>query len=178
MRAILREATGEMHERLHGAPIFARLASGELDRSGYGRLLQHLARFHHELEPTRARGARALGLPVANPRLPLLAADLESVGCTAPFTSVAEGNADWSVGCFYVVEGSTVGGRLLHRQLDALFGASLEGRRFFAGDANAARNWRRSCAALDTYVPDDPAQVVAGAVASFGRFAHKLPAEI
>ncbi|SDB38711.1 hypothetical protein SAMN02927895_01471 [Belnapia rosea] len=55
------------------------------------------------------------------------------------------------LGCLYVREGSTLGGRVLARALDPLLGAGTErGRRFLAGNGvNEGDLWRDLCVALE-----------------------------
>jgi heme oxygenase len=177
MRALLRDATGDMHEALHRAPVFDRLATGSIDWEDYRQIMRMLAGFHFGIEAVRAEGARALAVTAENPRLALLSADLEGLGYDWSPRTHDETDPDRAVGCLYVVEGSVLGGRVLHRQLNPLFGARRDGRRFFEGPPSAGARWRETCQALDRYQPADPSRVVAGAVAAFDHFAQGLEVE-
>lgn len=79
----------------------------------------------------------------------------------------------FSIGCYYVVEGSSLGGRVLHRQLDYLLGGA-EGRTFFhVADSD---RWRRVCAAVERHTVGAPQldDMIAGARAAFTCFEHHL----
>jgi heme oxygenase len=177
VRAALRLATEAVHERLHHAAPFAAIADGRLDRPGYAALLGRLAAFHAAAAAAVAQGYAELGLPgqSASPaRLALLDADLAHLDAAAP--AAGDARSPWSgaeaAGCAYVVEGSTLGGRVIHRQLDYLFPTGDEGRRFFAGMFDAGHRWRTLCARLESYGADGNRveAMAAGAKRTFALF--------
>ncbi|WP_167737636.1 biliverdin-producing heme oxygenase [Sphingomonas parva] len=149
VRFALRSATEEVHERLHVARPFRDIAEGRLPLSGYGRLLASLHSFHAQLEAA-CDGAWA-GAPRSAGRVARLESDLGHLGEAAP--PVPDG---WSppardgaaLGCLYVAQGSTLGGRVVHRQLDYLLDGA-PGRRFFAGSDADAATWRDLCGHLE-----------------------------
>jgi len=78
------------------------------------------------------------------------------------------------MGCLYVVEGSTLGGRHLARRLDRLLPTSdTAGRTFLlAGTGPDHIRWRDFCVALDACGADPAsrAEMVAGAMEAFHCF--------
>lgn len=174
-RAALRAATAEVHERLHDARFFDALASGTLDHAGYGALLTRIRRFHCLTLAARSQALAALGLDPAEAgrRLALIEMDLRHLGiaCDDPGAPPAPCDEGEAIGCLYVVEGSTLGGKLIHRQLDYLL-PDEEGRSFFRGTPDDGARWRRLCEALDAYgsVPSRLPAMIAGAEATFALF--------
>lgn len=175
-RAALRRWTADVHERLHGAPAFAALAAGRLDRPAYADLLGRLLGFHRAVAPAVHRALDRLGLPGEGHRVRLarLESDLAAVGPrAAPAVTAPDWSDDAAVGCLYVVDGSTLGGRVIHRQLDYLFGPFDAGRSFFGGGPDDPLRWRRLCAALERHSAEAPARLpimAEGAMATFALF--------
>jgi heme oxygenase (biliverdin-IX-beta and delta-forming) len=179
-RGVLRDATAAVHTRLHRAAPFAALADGRLNRRGYATLLGSLLAFHRAVAPGTLRGRAAIGdRRDRGARLARLEADLAHLG-GAPIRSIAAPawNDNEAVGCLYVVEGSMLGGKLIHRQLDYLFGRESAGRSFFGGTADDGRRWRELCDRLETYGATDDrlAAMASGAVATFALFETCLDA--
>ncbi len=178
--AALRGATDAVHRRLHALPAFVRLVDGTIDLAGYRALLARLHGFHAPLETLfvarRADFARH-GIDIdARRRVPALAADRATLGdhdlVIAPDHDATSTTAGL-FGLLYVREGSTLGGRVIARHLDPLFGMRVDGRRFFSGDGRTAMQWRETCAALDRAAvtePDGIAGIVDGARRGFERF--------
>ncbi|WP_428542093.1 biliverdin-producing heme oxygenase [Rhodopila sp.] len=180
-RAVLRRATDAAHARLHHAPAFARLAAGRIDLAEYRRLLARLWGFHHPIEH-RLRAApwptaAAVLLPQRR-RAHLLHQDLRDLGLQpnqiadlprVPLDRLpALTDAARFLGCLYVREGATLGGRLLAAALDPLLGpAAVSGRRFLLGSRNDPALWRLLCEALETVEPNHRDGLIAGARESF-----------
>ena len=165
VRGALRDATGAVHERLHQAPPFAALANQQLDVGAYTELLRRIALFHvtvsRDLESGRARTR-------------LLAQDLEALGARVP-RPVAWSpptSASARLGLAYVVEGSSLGGKLIYRQLDYLFGRSAEGRRFFRGSPSDGGRWQALCRNLEAEgrAAGTVEEMIGGARAAFALF--------
>jgi heme oxygenase len=96
----------------------------------------------------------------------------------APFPSFPA-----ALGCLYVLEGSTLGGKFLLRAFTQRLGAEIHGASsFFAGHGAAAgAAWNQFRAALDDYgatYPAKQADVLAGAADTFRHFATKLAAPV
>ena len=169
VRDALREATGAVHERLHEARPFTALMNKQLDMKGYTGLLRRIAAFHFTV------GA---SLELDDARGKLLARDLDVLRSSAP------ARLDWRapkspaarLGWSYVAEGSSLGGRVIYRNLDYLFGNSIEGRCFFKGSADDRIRWQllcdrieaegRTCGAVD--------EMIGGANDAFELFERAL----
>lgn len=165
VRSALRKATGGVHERLHRAEPFGALARGELGRAAYLELLSTFSIFH-------ATVSASLGLD--EDRRIRLARDLEYLGGRQqpPVAWSPPASTAGRLGSAYVVEGSSLGGKIIYRQLDYLFGAKPDGRRFFQGtDADAGR-WRSLCQRIETVGQDGEArdEMIAGASSTFALF--------
>jgi heme oxygenase len=159
-------------------PVFASLAAGRLDRIGYIALLRRLYGFHAPMEAAIAcglAGEPAVGdwpewrraallrqdmgaMGVAEDdigRLPLLAeARLGDPGLRGPPAAAR------ALGWLYVVEGSTLGGRLLARRLDHILPDNTPCGRVFllAGGARDHVSWTRVCQVIDR-VGSDPGRL-------------------
>ena len=142
VRSALREATAGVHERLHGLPAFTAIAEKRLSLRGYADLLRRIARFHYTVTPA---------LSLEPDRCELLAQDLRTLG--APAASAAPWIAPESpvgrLGSAYVAQGSSLGGKVIYRQLDYLFGESTGGRSFFRGSPSDGPRWRALCRRLE-----------------------------
>ncbi|MBK1657437.1 biliverdin-producing heme oxygenase [Paracraurococcus ruber] len=180
VRDALRAATDPIHARLHRLPVLSALAEGALDRAGYAALLRRLLGFHAAVEATLAAGPslRPWGIDLAaRRRAPLIEADLATLGMpVGPVPLVplpVLDTAPRALGCLYVTEGSTLGGRQLAQALDGLLPAGEAGRRFLLG--HGTRHgvlWRECCAALEACGADPlrRAEMLAAAEASFLAF--------
>jgi heme oxygenase len=179
VRAQLRLATAGIHEALHHAAPFARIAEGRMDLDGYGALLEMLYRYHATLAPVCAAGAAALGVPdlaeAHRQRLVLLRDDLQRQGRAIPAVpSETANDPGFNAGCLYTVQGSTLGGKVIFRQLDGLL-PSVDGRRFFQGTPQDGGAWGALCKALEDG-GFQPARLEAGARHAFMRFGEMLTA--
>jgi heme oxygenase len=177
-RIALRQATGAVHERLHGVPVFSRLAAGRIDAAEYVALLRRLLGFHLGVEAALAAAPSLATYGIAvekRRRSPMLVADLKALGATplAPVASLpAPDSAAWAMGCLYVTEGSTLGGQQLARALDGLLPGEA-GRSFLRGyGASHGAMWRDCCAAIEACGAEAArlAAMIAGAEATFDRF--------
>ena len=182
--ASLREATREAHAAIEQVPALARLLDPGLGRADYAATLGRLYRFHAALEPRLV--AALVGWPAAAAlaaagRPGALAADLAALGRPAPapapeaaLPGLAEGMA--ALGCLYVMEGSSLGGRVIARRLVESLGVTPgQGGRFFGGEgADTARaRWRVLCDLLEEVgaaaSPEGRARLLHGATEGFTR---------
>ncbi len=141
-RAALRLATNDTHQRMHGLKPFAQIAVGKLSTGQYRNLLRSLFVFHSAVSQI-ARNAGWLCLSSSKTRLQLLQSDLAFLGSPVP-TFIPEwqpGPCEAVLGALYAAEGSMLGGRVIARQLDYLFGSKVEGRGFFVGGPDDRTNW-------------------------------------
>ena len=181
-RVELQRATAAIHARLHRVPVFAALAAGRLDRDGYVDLLGRLYGFHEPFEATVVEAQPPGLLPEHWRRAHLLRIDLMALD--RPDAAIAglprhpAPRSRWSpahaMGCLYVMEGSTLGGRQLARRLDHLLPAStMDGRMFLLAGADRDHvRWREFCAVLDECgaEPAPRAEMVTGAMETFRCF--------
>lgn len=141
-RAALRLATNDTHQRMHGLKPFAQIAAGTLPIGQYRDLLQSLFVFHSAVGQV-ARNGGWLSLSSSETRLDLLRSDLAFLDRAVP-TSIVDwqaGPGEAALGALYAAEGSMLGGRVIARQLDYLFGSQVEGRRFFVGCPDDRAKW-------------------------------------
>jgi len=173
-RAALRAATEATHLRMHALPPFVALEAGQLDWAEYRRLLQNLYGFHAAL-CERLEGTVAPELWTGPRRRELLRRDLESLAVPSVPSVVdwpSPDGAHAGLGCLYAAQGSSLGGRLLGRQLDDLFGERQEGRLFFLGEEADRAAWRRLCRVIDEEgrAPRALGGMIEGAEATFRLF--------
>jgi heme oxygenase len=177
VRHRLRAATDAVHQALHHAAPFTAIADGKVTREGYAQTLSMLYRFHAGQAPSCQRAAAVLALPqIADAhaaRLDALRADIAWLDGAVPSgDAVPVLSNDACIGVLYTVQGSTLGGKILCRQLDSLL-PDDNGRLFFKGTSDDGRHWPALCAALERH-SGDIAQMEAGALSAFGRFQELL----
>ena len=177
LRTHLSRATADIHQALHGAAPFALIARGEITHAGYGALLRLLQCYHLGMAGACAAGAQALDVPQLveghRTRIARLRNDLAFLGVPRAERArepVHEGA--FSIGCLYTVLGSTLGGKVISRQLENFLPDS-KGRSFFAGAADDTAHWRLFCERLEI-CGQPPVPVEAGARHAFTRFAVLL----
>jgi heme oxygenase len=173
LRDALREATADVHERLHRHQGFAAVQAGTIDRQAYEQLLGRLYGFYSpfevagQIEPERTRWLEfdldALGVS---------AAAREKLPRCARFPPRL--SPDHVLGARYVVEGSALGGHGMARQLDALLGPGVTaGRQFFSGHGAATGSVWRAYLALLSMEPRSAPEcqaIIDGANATFATF--------
>ncbi len=184
-RFLLRDATSAIHEQIHRLAVFEMLEMGELTRPTYTALLLRFFGFFRPMEQKLWKAWPLLepSPPIWSPRSPLLLKDLEALGVSVSESERAPvaanlpdvDSAAAALGCLYVLEGSTLGGRVLARQLDALFPPGwVSGRLFFAGDRDRnALAWKSCCDALEAYSASSNRQteMLEAALKTFESFA-------
>ncbi len=181
VRTALRDATTEIHKRLHGQAAFKPLLRRTISRSDYCALLSRLYGFHQPLEVALGFQAQVVStVPAgAHRRAHRLASDLQFLGLSERDISAlplarTPGRLDQRgrfLGCLYVREGATLGGRVMAAKLDHLFGAGPEGRLFFTGAASDTTAWRSCCEALERHATaDEIAAMIAAAQQTFEIF--------
>ncbi|HEU4538643.1 MAG TPA: biliverdin-producing heme oxygenase [Polyangiaceae bacterium] len=140
----LRAETHEAHEAIERLPYFEALRQRTLPLSAYANYLRAFSLLHEALEDALglAQGVSAAVWQAGMSKRPLLARDLAELGAEGPEVPKAEARAialaeqlraraaedpAWALGYLYVLEGSTLGNRLLRRELAGL--PSLAGGR-------------------------------------------------
>jgi heme oxygenase len=156
----VRLATAESHRGLEAMPAQARLLAPDLQQTEYLLTLQRMYGFYEPLGRALAKRpyAREWAARIAT-RTELLRCDLLAFGLTgAELAALARcaqlpslDTPDRVLGCAYVFEGATLGGRVIFKHLARIFtDRTLVPLHFFAGDgARTAENWRAFCALLN-----------------------------
>lgn len=182
----LREATAEAHAGIEALALMLRLTSEGVTLADYRHYLCAMAEVYAPLE-----GALYAALdPVVRerlgvtPKLPALLADLREQGIewrpdAACSAALAARSLDALVGGLYVLEGATLGGRTIARQLRRrLDPRALGGATFldFHGE-HTGPAWRAFCTALDALRVEgrlDQAALIEGALATFADIHQQL----
>ncbi len=171
LHARLRSATTPAHEALEGALDMLR---EPLDRGRFIRLLSGFHGFHRTWERAITRHLPPALVP--RPRLALIEGDLRALGlgddalrAIAPCEAAARLGADpdLALGSVYVLEGSTLGGRMITRHVDRAPWCPSGGLRYFDPyGADTGSRWRTTLAHLSA-AGGDPERIVSGAVQTF-----------
>lgn len=144
---------------------------------GYASALRALHGFHAAWEPAiwRTPGIRDLGLDPADRRkLPLLERDLRALGIdpvSEPPAAPRFPDAATALGALYVLEGATLGGRIINRHVAGPLGITAEhGGAYYHGYGElTGPRWKEFCAAAEAYAARHGGEcsAVQGAVACF-----------
>ena len=146
----LRDATRELHHRLDHNPLLAPLVRPGVSMADYGTALQALYAINAPTELCIADYIQAQGLAFdyqTHRRMPDLLSDLEFFALPVPpqgWSGPLIDSPGALVGCLYVLEGSTLGGRVIFRQLQSALQISDQaGGKFFAGHGEQTmRMWQ------------------------------------
>ncbi len=124
----------------------------------YVRLLARFHGFHRAIEPLLARLIEP-SLWTGRSKLAVLQQDLDRCGMSAAVVRLLPAPEDLpsitdratALGALYVSEGSTLGGRIIDRQLQANPVVPADARSYFGGyGAQTGAKWQAICAALET----------------------------
>ena len=159
--------------------------------SDYRTLLETFYGLYQPLESEISRSADQIApwLPDIGNRLrtPSLKADLRVLGNVCPealplapvppFRSLSDGSLSATFGCLYVLEGSTLGGQIISRQIGSHLDFTPEnGCSFFAcHGAETGNMWRKFSEAIEAYAvshPEDGVIIIRAAQDTFGAFAN------
>ena len=171
LRDCLRCATGKAHEALEGSLDLLRQPP---EREYFVRLLVRFHGFHRVWESAVAGQLPDTVMPC--PRLVLIEHDLRALGLDeraigaiapcAPAVCLGD-NPDAALGSAYVLEGSTLGGRVITQHLSKASWCPPGGLRYFNPYADqTGSNWQAMLRHL-AVAPGDPDQIVAGALRTF-----------
>jgi heme oxygenase len=182
LAVVLRQATAETHQAVERLPLMTRLTSPTVTREDYLDYLHALAEVYASLEGGLLD---ALDEEIRNdlgvrPKLPAILADLAEQGQPhLPRASVplVPRGAAAALGGLYVLEGATLGGRVIAKHLRRWLGPVLGSASFldFHGEHSSAA-WKRFASILDSLPAHgrmDPAEVVSGARESFAAV-HRM----
>lgn len=177
---LLKDRTRTLHEEIERAlDLDSRLESVER----YANLLSRFYGYYVPLEFQLAtvRGYESVGFDFFPRRkAPLLLEDLRALGHSAdeiariPLCGRLPGTDSLAqaLGCLYVIEGSTLGGQVIRREVQRRLGfAPRQGCTFFAGyQEETASRWRDFCVSCTTYCemhPEAGEEVIGTACRSF-----------
>jgi heme oxygenase len=178
-RDALRAATAPAHADLENTPINRRLFEDDFSAAELADLLGRFVTVYRPLEAVLRRSEIASSLAY-EPRLPLLMAGLDSLKASAPSLDLAVPflpDPPSRIGALYVVEGSTMGGQLIHRHLMLKYPPKVLGFFLPHGERTAER-WRSFLAELETHLMQPAALDAAklGAIETFRMFHRALTA--
>ena len=197
--AALKQATHELHRKLDRASGMTRLMARDLKRAEYVNVLQTLQGIYAFIEPNMQAAERLVGEVAAwDCKAGWLACDLlylqglQGQAAAEPDPKrVHSGGTLMNIdtraklaGCLYVLEGSTLGGRVISDRLRSHISLQVDGGlRFFTayGDQTYPR-WATCCAAINACLTRDELcrEACAAARAVFelfiARFEVKEPA--
>jgi heme oxygenase len=181
LRGRLRAETARWHERVEAV---ADVPGSIRSRDDYVELLSRLYELHACLEGHLAAPGfhdawRSVGVDIAaHRRASLLADDLVVLGASAPtgsLSSVPFATFGHALGGLYVLEGSSLGGRIVARLVRATLGDVPT--TFLSGDGRShPAPWSSTCQALACFDArgGDGGAVVSGACDVFAAFADRL----
>ena len=181
--ARLKSETADAHDR-----VDACVDLEHLSRARYVAMLRGFRRAQSAVERALAPFADTLGAfgydVSERSKLARLNEDLAALGEPASETTdeLRLDDAGAAFGAIYVVEGSTLGARIISRHADALGITHERGGSFLHGygDQTGAM-WKRTAASITSYIvecPDDEASLLTGARATFALFEHCLKTEL
>jgi len=121
----LRRATAEDHAAVERLPVMAALMAPTVTWDDYRRYLERMARVYGTLEPPLLASLDAALVaqpdlrPAVRPKLPVLLSDLAALGIPAPSIAARPdpGGLSEALGGLYVLEGATLGSRVIARHL-------------------------------------------------------------
>lgn len=173
---VLREATRPAHDAAEASGGMRRLMRGDLSLHGYRTLLDAQWALFARWESDRADWLQHVGQAWAyRSRSARLRLDLEagapSVAEAPPAAPDVSDAHAW--GELYVIEGSALGGRVIVRQLRALYPHMTH---HYYGMGEDGPPWPSFQRALDAALPDaaTQAQAIDGALSMFARFQRTL----
>lgn len=175
MLAHLRAATRPAHDTLESA---LGLLDERLDLQAYTAMIGRFYGFWHGWEPQVAALLQDEAFLAPRRRLHLLVADLAALG-VSPHTVAALPlcphpmlrDAVEAFGSLYVMEGSTLGGKVIQRNAGRRLGLDdRSGCTYFAGyGTQTGAMWRMFLAKLDQVPAADAERTAIGALATFER---------
>jgi heme oxygenase len=173
---LLRHATAETHQAVERLPLMAKLTSPSVTREDYLDYLYALADVYDALEGSLLG---ALDEEIRNdlgvrPKLPAILEDLAEQGrphIPRTSTQLAPAGSGSALGGLYVLEGATLGGRVIAKHLRRCLGQALGSAGFldFHGEHSSAA-WKRFASILDSLPAHgriDPGEVISGACTTF-----------
>lgn len=158
----LKTETRDLHDQVERNPMMAQLMTPQLTREAYQAVLERLLGLHEPFEAHLHRQVDALPADLnleARRKTPWLVADLKAIGHTDASLQALPRWEGWlpesvgeSLGALYVLEGATLGGKVISKQIHRTLGITPEtGLRFYTsyGDALGPM-WKTFMKAINT----------------------------
>ncbi len=160
--ARLRARTRAAHATIETVPAMARLLADDVTVGEYVNVLRHMHAFHAAIEPAIAAGLEGCPAAVAlmdGSRCRALTEDLAWFGAASvpPPSLPSLDRCEAALGALYVVEGSSLGGRVIFRHVGASLGVAVgSGGSFYgARGADAARaRWHAVCNLIESPIEE------------------------
>lgn len=151
LRRKLQHETHDIHQALHRHPRLAPLQSDAITRAQYADIIASFYSFYTSQEPRYTKFAA--DFTVEFRPLPLLRKDAQLLGLPLPSLSIQPSVTDEAdfIGYLYVKQGSTLGGQVIAKHLEDVFGIERgKTLHFFNGAGrDTGRNWKAFEAYLD-----------------------------
>ena len=185
LRSQLRSATHDQHIKINRHPLIEGLTKAGFPQRNYLALLRSYAPLYQSLEASVETCAESLKIPFSysdRKKLPMIMRDLGYYDAP-PFASMTMRmpeikNLGALVGVLYAIEGSTLGGQVISRNLAQHLGASKEsGAAFFNGYGDATKEkWETFIKFAEAAVTNDQelAEAKRAARATFTLFDDAL----
>jgi heme oxygenase len=182
----IRNKTAENHIRLEQSSILLPFSKGILTRDNYILILQRFYGFFYPLESALLAlpvdtylpdyDSRRKATSLTNDLIHLLGEDFTSPALCSHLPAVE--NISQAMGCLYVMEGSTLGGKMIYKRVQQQLGLDYtSGASFFYGyGTETGHKWKYFQQALtsfsSTYQTDQ--QIIKTANDTFARFKNWL----
>ncbi|MDX1705465.1 biliverdin-producing heme oxygenase [Pseudidiomarina sp.] len=180
----LRIHTADLHRQVEASPVMSGLLQADLTAEQYLAALQVLAALIARYEGALLRVFDQQHQYQYIPRLSIVYADIRAIGGAQPAIETEQDTtalySDWELaGAAYVIEGSTMGGRILARRIENVLGPSLKltstcGISYFhfyqRGSWDKFKNWLEQA----ELSPVQHHEVVKGAQSAFHYLAEEL----
>lgn len=162
----LKARTRTHHDAAEASPAMQAVMSDDLTRDAYRDHLTRLLAFYSPTEAALAEvdglGAVLTDLGARLGKADWLRQDLDVLGMgdSAPSAHVPDFSVAQALGTLYVIEGSTLGGRLIARHLEQTLGVTEDtGARFYLSyGGERGERWKAFKSALDQFGTDHPDQ--------------------
>lgn len=175
----LKHETRAAHDAIEANPKLQRLLAPDYTRAEYADLLARLLPFHLGVERQIENwliAERAVLHLARRRKASLLRADLSALGCSEPttpaFAEPLAQDAASAWGVLYVMEGASLGGRVILKHIQASLGVSADhGAAYYAGYGEATgpmwQAFRARLTGVAAARPDWVAPIIAAAGATF-----------
>ncbi len=192
-RAHLKACTDSAHQRLHQQPQFFGLQHGTSSLEDYAELMAALLSFYRELDHTITSASQPYleqNAPYSyQPRAPMIEADVAAIRQRlkrppSPPKAVLQTvmpvieNRSALAGVIYVVDGATLGGRLLNKAAGRLLGGEEAGGRSYWlwCETHGASQWKAALALIDECGKNETnrSHMAASALATFTALERRL----